>query len=111
MKCLSGWRNDDFVGDPSGYRSSPTLTGGIQSSLCSFREYRSFKLGEDGNKLHYHGSRNSCCIDSFRQAPESGFSFLNPLHNHQDVADRARNSVQSAANDYVPLPQLIQKAV
>jgi hypothetical protein len=24
MKCLSGWRNDDFVSDPSGYLSPPT---------------------------------------------------------------------------------------
>jgi hypothetical protein len=89
----------------------PLLTGGIQSSLSSLVQYRSFKLSKCSNHLHHHAPWSSGGINRFRQTPESGFSFLNPFHNHQHVPERARKSVKTSDDEHVALPQLVQKAV
>jgi hypothetical protein len=45
------------------------------------------------------------------QTPESGFSFLNPFHNHQNVPERARKSVKTPDDQYIALPQLVQQSM
>jgi hypothetical protein len=67
------------------------LTGCIQPSLCSFPKYSSFKLGKCSHHLHHHPPRSSSGIELFHQTPESGSSFVNPFHNHQDVPKRTRS--------------------
>src|SRR5271165_5098071 len=87
------------------------LTGSIQSSLCSLAENRSFKLSKCSDHLHHHAPWSSGGINRFRQTPESGFSFLNPFHNHQHVPERARKSVKTPHDQYIALPQLVQQAM
>jgi hypothetical protein len=57
------------------------LTGGIQSSLRSLAEHCPFKLGKCSDHLHHHAPRGRGGIDRFRQAPKSGLSLMDSLHD------------------------------
>ena len=81
------------------------LTSGIQSSLSSLAENCSFELGKCSDHLHHRASWSSGGINRFRQTPESGFSFLNPFHNHQIVPER-RGTL--SAGNFVPKPDIIR---
>jgi hypothetical protein len=80
------------------------LTGSVQSSLCSLAQYCSFKLSKCSDHLHHHAPWSSGGINRFRQTSESGFSFLNPFHNHQHIPERARKSVKTPDDQYIALP-------
>ena len=71
----------------------------------------SFKLSKRCDHLHHHAPWSSGGINRFRQTPESGFSFLNPFHNHQHIPERARKSVKTPDDQYIALPQLVQQAM
>jgi hypothetical protein len=84
---------------------------GKRSRLCSFAQYRPFELSERTDHLHHHASRGGSGINRFGQAPKSGFSFLNSLHDHQEVPERARKSVEARDDENIALPQLVQKSM
>jgi hypothetical protein len=48
---------------------------------CPFAQYFSVELGKSSVHLHHHSSRRSARINRFGQAPEPGFSFLDPVDN------------------------------
>ena len=66
----------------------PRLRAASNPAFVRSAEYRPFKLGKCSDHLHHHPSRSSSRINRFRQTPESGFSFLNPFHDHQNVSER-----------------------
>jgi hypothetical protein len=55
--------------------------------------------------LNHHACRSSGGINRSGQTPDSGFSFLNPFHSHQNVPER-RGAL--SAGNFVPKPDIIR---
>jgi hypothetical protein len=82
-----------------------------QAGPGSLTDHGPLELGEGADHLHHHAPGRDRGVDSFRQRPEAGMFAFDPLHDGEQILQRAGQPVEFPDHDHIFRSELVEQAV